>query len=90
MLCERLEVLHDSSEVELIARAAEAPQAHAFEAVVGLEVRKAHFDSLPLIAGSLVLRRLHESPGDVTRLFVDVARYFAPSDVRTTLRLQWA
>ena len=85
---ERLQVLH--SELELIARAAEASQAHAFEAVVGLQVREAHFDSLPLIAGSLVLRRFHESTRDVTRLFVDVPRYFAPGDVRTTPRLQRA
>ena len=90
MLGERLQVLHDSSEVELIARAAEAPQAHAFEAVVGLEVREAHFDSLPLIAGSLVLRCFHESTRNVTRLFVDVAGYLAPGDVRTTPRLQRA
>ena len=90
MLRERLEVLHDSREVELIARAAKAPQAHALEAVVDLQVREAHFNSLPLIAGSLVLRRFHESTRDVTRLFVDVARYFAPSDVRTTPRLQRA
>ena len=90
MLRERLEVLHDSSEVELVARAAEAPQAHALEAVVGLEVREAHFDSLPLIAGSLVLRRFHESTRDVASLFVDVPGYFAPGDVRTTPRLQRA
>ena len=82
--------MHDGGEVELVARAAEAPQAHAFEAMVGLQVGEAHFDSLPLIAGSLVLRRFHESTRDVASLFVDVPGYFAPGDVRTTPRLQRA
>ena len=59
MLRERLQVLHDSSEVELIARAAKAPETHVLEAMMGLQVGEAHFDPLPLIAGSL--RRFHES-----------------------------
>jgi hypothetical protein len=50
VVCERFEVLHDGREMELVACAGEASQAHAFEAVVGLQVREAHFDSLPLIA----------------------------------------
>ena len=90
MLRERLQVLHDSSEVELVARTTEAPETHALEAVVGLQVREAHFDPLPLIAGPLVLRRIHEGTRNVTGLLVDVAGYFAPGDVRTTPRLQRA
>lgn len=35
MVCERLEVLDDRSEMELVACAAEAAQAHTFEAVAG-------------------------------------------------------
>ena len=39
-----LEVLHDGSEVELVAGAGQAAKAHALEAVMGLQVRKAHLD----------------------------------------------
>jgi hypothetical protein len=35
-------------EVELVACAGEAAQAHAFEPVMGLQVRKAHLDLLTL------------------------------------------
>jgi hypothetical protein len=49
--------------VELVARAGEAAQTHAFEAMVGLQVRKAHLDPLPLIAGLLELRRRLTSSG---------------------------
>ena len=48
----RLEVLHDGREVELVARAGEAAQTHALEAMVGLQVGKAHLDFLALIARS--------------------------------------
>ena len=40
VLCQRLQVLHNGCEVELVARTGEPPQAHAFEAMMGLEVRK--------------------------------------------------
>jgi hypothetical protein len=50
MLCQRLQVLHDGCEVELVARAGEAAQAHALESMVGLQVRKAHLDLLALVA----------------------------------------
>jgi hypothetical protein len=36
MVCERLQVLHDRGEVELVARAGETSQPHALEAMVGL------------------------------------------------------
>ena len=42
--------MDDGGEVELVACARETPQAHAVEAVVGLEVGKAHLDFLALIA----------------------------------------
>jgi hypothetical protein len=50
VFCEGFQVLHDGGEVEFVARTREAPQAHALEAVVGLEVRKAHLDLLTLVA----------------------------------------
>ncbi len=36
MVRKRLEVLHDRSEVELVAGTGEAPQPHPLEAMVGL------------------------------------------------------
>ena len=47
---ERLEVLHDGSEMELVARTGEAPKPHALEAMVGLQMRKPHLDPLSLIS----------------------------------------
>ena len=57
VLCQRLQVLHNSREVELIARTGEPAQAHALEPMVGLQVRKAHLDLLALVAWSIELRR---------------------------------
>jgi len=42
--------LYDGGEVELIAGAGEAAQAHALEAMMDLQVRKTHFSFLALIA----------------------------------------
>ena len=51
MVRQRLEILHDSGEMELIACAGQPSQAHSLEAVMGLQVREAHLDALSLIAG---------------------------------------
>src|SRR5438552_9121224 len=45
-----LEVLDDGGEVELVASTAEATQAHALEAMLNLQVGKAHLHFLALIA----------------------------------------
>jgi hypothetical protein len=87
---ERFEVLHGGREVELVARAGEAAQTHALKAMVGLQVRKAHLDPLPLIAGLLQLRCAHESARVITGLFVHVARDCALGHVWAALRLQGA
>lgn len=50
IFCQGLEVLHDNREVELVAGAGEPTQAHALEAVMGLQMRKAHLDLLALVA----------------------------------------
>jgi hypothetical protein len=42
MVRERLEVLHDCGEVELVACTGETPQPHTLKAMMGLEVRKTH------------------------------------------------
>lgn len=62
-----LEVLHNGGEVELIASAGETPKAHAAEAMLPLQMCKAHFCFLARIARSLELGRALERPGMVTR-----------------------
>ena len=63
MAGERLEVLHNGGEVELVACPGETPQAHTLEAVMGFEVRKSHLDLLALVARLFELRRTHEAAG---------------------------
>lgn len=58
-----LRFLRDSSEMEIVAGAGEFAQSQAFEAMVRLEMREAHFDPLALVARSLVFRRLHKGTG---------------------------
>ena len=60
MGCESLEVLDDGREVELIARATETSEAHAFETVVGLEVGKTHLDPFSLVARVIELGCIFE------------------------------
>ena len=55
MVCHRFEVLHDGGEMELIACTGEPSQSHSLEAVMGLQVRKAHLDLFALIARFLEL-----------------------------------
>jgi hypothetical protein len=43
---------HDGGEMELVASAGRAPEPHALEAMMGLQVRDPHLDPLPLIARS--------------------------------------
>jgi len=45
-----LEVLHDGSDVELVASTCETPEPEALEAVMGLQVGKTHLHHLALIA----------------------------------------
>jgi hypothetical protein len=54
--CERLEVLDDGDQVELVARAGETPQTHSLEAMMDLQVCKAHLYFLALIARLFKLR----------------------------------
>jgi hypothetical protein len=87
MFCEGLQVLHDSGEVEFVACAGEAPQAHALEAVVGLEVREAHLDLLALVA-RFELRRTHQGACMIAGILVDVACDLARGRVWTASRFE--
>lgn len=76
--------------MEFVARAAETSETHALEAVVGLEVGKAHLDPFSLITGFFELGRVLERARIVASIFVYVACHFAHRHVRTALRLQRA
>jgi hypothetical protein len=89
MFCQRLQVLHDGCEVELVARAGEAPQAHALEAMMGLEVRKAHLDLLALVARLVELRRTRQGARVIAGILVKVACDLARWRVWTALRFEW-
>ena len=73
MARQRFKILHDGGEVELIACAREAAQTHAFETVVGLQVRKAHFDLLALVAGFSELGRPHQRAGKIAGFLIEIA-----------------
>lgn len=90
MVRQRLEVLHDGGEVELIARTGEAAQAHALETVMDLQVRKAHFDLLALVTGFGELRRPHQRTGVIAGFLIEIACDLARRRLRTTLRLEGA
>src|SRR5262249_44906831 len=85
-----LEVLNDGGEMELVARAREAAQPHAFETVMRLQMRKAHLDPLPLIARFQERLRLHLAASDVAGCLVDVPYNPARGHIRTASLLQRA
>jgi hypothetical protein len=68
-----LKVLHDGSEMELVTGAGKTSDPHALEAVMSFQVRKAHFDPLPLITRFQKRLGLHFTARDVAGRFVDVA-----------------
>ena len=47
---QRLKVLHDGGEVELVACAGKSSEPHAFEAMMNFEMCKPHLDALALVA----------------------------------------
>jgi len=60
--------------MELVARTRETAQSQPLEAMVGLQVRKAHFDALALIARSEERFRLHLASCEVAGILVNIAQ----------------
>src|SRR5262245_34530251 len=88
VICKGLKVLHDGSQVELVACTGKAPQAHTFETVVGLQVGKAHLDLLSLITGFGELRRPYQGASRVASVLMHVARDPSKGHVRGALGLE--
>ena len=77
MFREGLEVLRGGDEMAFVSCTGDAPQAHALEAMVGLEVGKAHLDLLALIARFVELRGSHQGASVVAGILIKVTRDFA-------------
>ena len=72
-----LKVLHGGNEKTFVSCTRDAPQPHTLEAMVGLEVRKAHLNLLALIARFVELRGSHQRAGVVAGILIKVTRDFA-------------
>src|SRR5262249_53489400 len=76
--------------MELVAGAGKAPQPHALEGMMRLQVRKAHLDPLSLIARFQERLRLHLAASDVAGCLVDIPRNPARGRVGAASLLQRA
>jgi len=90
MFREGLEVMRGGDEMAFVSCTGDAPQAHALEAMVGLEVRKAHLDLLALIARFVELSGSHQRASVVAGILIKVTRDFALRGIRTAPGFDWA
>src|SRR6476661_4697609 len=88
MVGKGLQVLHDGSEVGLVACTGKAAQPHTLEAVVCLQVRKAHLDLLALVTGFGELRCTHPGARRITCVLMHVARELSEGHIRGALGLE--
>ena len=88
MVGKGLQVLHDGSEVGLVACTGKAAQPHTLEAVVCLQVRKAHLDLLALVTGFGELRCTHPGARRITCVLMHVARDLSEGHIRGALGLE--
>jgi hypothetical protein len=70
---ECLKVLHGGGEKELITGAGKTSQPHAFEAVVNLQVGKAHLDAFALVARLEERLCPHQPARHVAGIFMNIA-----------------
>src|SRR5271168_3864982 len=71
--CHGFEVLHGGGEKELIARAGKTAQPHTLEAVVNLQVGKAHLDAFALVARLKECLCPHQPACHVAGIFMNIA-----------------
>ena len=90
MVCQRFEVLYDGGEMEFVACTGEPPQPHSFEAVMGLQMCKAHLNLFALVTRFLERRCSIERTRMIAGVLVDVARDYALWSVRAALGLKEA
>src|SRR5271168_2199728 len=86
--CHGFEVLHGGGEKELIARAGKTAQPHTLEAVVDLQVGKAHLDAFALVARLEECPCPHQPACHVAGIFMNIAGNLSRRAFRTTLHLE--
>src|SRR4029450_7701498 len=74
--------------MELVARAGKTPEPHAFEAVVNLQVGKAHLDALSFVPRFEEGLRPRQATCQITRLLMDIARDLSGRYVGTASHLE--
>src|SRR2546423_1236818 len=74
--------------MEFVARTGEPPEAHALEAMVDLQVGKAHLDALALVSRLEKGFRPHEPSRHVAGIFMDIARDLSRRRFGTALHLK--
>ena len=86
----RLEVLHDSCEVELVTSAGEASKPQPLEAMMGLQMAEAHLDFLALVSRFEEGLGLHLAPRHVAGIFMEIARKLSRLVPGAALGSEWA
>src|SRR5580704_562697 len=88
--CKCFEVLHNGGEMKLVARAGKSPEPQPLEAVVCLQVREAHFNTLPFVSRLGKRLCLHLPSCDIAGVLMDIARDLARIGRGAALRSYWA
>src|SRR3984893_15655761 len=88
--CKCFEVLHNGGEMKLVARAGKSPEPQPVEAVVCLQVREAHFNTLPFVSRLGKRLCLHLPSCDIAGVLMDIARDLARIGRGAALRSYWA
>src|SRR5271170_6795224 len=86
--CHGFEVLHGGGEKELVACAGKTSQPHALEAVMNLQVGKAHLDAFALVARLEECLCAHQSACHVAGIFMNITGNLSRRALRTTLHLE--
>ena len=74
--------------MEFVARARQTPEPHTLEAMVNLQVGKAHLNALALVARFEKGFRPHEPSRNVTGIFMDIAGDLSRRHLGTALHLE--
>ena len=85
-----LEVLHGSGEKELVASAGKTPQPHTLEAMMNLQVGKAHLDAFALVARLEEGLCPHQPAGHVAGIFMNITGNLSRRTIRTAPHLEGA
>ena len=76
--------------MKLVARAGKSPEPQPLEAVVCLQVREAHFNTLPFVSRLGKRLCLHLPSCDIAGVLMDIARDLARIGRGAALRSYWA